>query len=381
MSLKSDVTKHINRTGRSMVSTREQVQDWLALWAKAKGQDTPDVGPKKSRLLDLMDFAQHDPITDPEDERWGAYNGPIDDRFGDAVGIDDPALVKDYSPDVLAVALAVRRATFKQRVLDGVALRVAGQVGERFLSDAELVDDKSCWRMGLRRLAAEELEHLDPNIRDDVESMRLAVDDGRREIVLVTDQRQEGFYAMEALRAMVRCEGVPEHGYGVRVVVVVFMDEEETNPFFAYPYELVTLSHYAPEFVVLVGGGEAASKELEQAIHGGDATIADIYERTIAAFSNWRCEDDPKGRVLQGWANLAKRALWEDDLRDRRSPIDALKGALSSLPRDESSKVAGEQLFSLKSSLVREEDSTFKRLSFKSSIFDPTWAPRATSPS
>ncbi|MCD9096685.1 hypothetical protein [Luteimonas fraxinea] len=280
------------------------------MWAKAKEQDTPDVDPEKSRLLGLMDFAQQEPITDPEEVSWASYSGTIKDRFGDAVGIDDPTLLKDYSPDVLAVALAVRRATFKQRVLDGVALREAGQVGERFLSDAELVDDKSYWRMGVQRLAAEELVHLDPNIRDDVESMRLAVDHGKRVIVLVTDQRQEGFYAMEALRAMVRCEGVPEHGYTVRVVFVVFMDEEETSPLFAYPYELMTLTHYAPERVVLVGGGQAASEQLEQAIHGGDATIAGLYERAIAFFAHWRSENDPDGQRLQGWAKLAKRALY-----------------------------------------------------------------------
>ena len=373
MNLKSNITKHINRTGRSMVSTREQVKDWLALWAKAKGQDTSDVDPKKSRLLGLMDFAQHDPILDPEHERWASYNGPIADRFGDAVGIDDPALLKDYSLDVLAVALAVRRATFKQRVLDGVALREAGQVGDRFLSGAEMADDKSHWRIGFRRLAAKELARLDPNLRDDVESMRLAVDYDRREIVLVTDQRLEGFYAMEALRAMVRCEGVPEHGYTVRVVVVVFMDEEESNPLFAYPYELMTLTHYAPERVVLVGGGSEASDQLEQAVHGGGATIAGLYERAMAFFAHWRPEDDPDGQQLQGWASLIKRALWEDALRDRESPVDALKDALSSLPRDESLKLAGDQLFELGSLLDRDGDSMFKRLSFKRSVFDPTW--------
>lgn len=375
MSLKSDVTKHINRTGRSMVSTREQVKDWLALWAKAKGQDSPEMDPKKSRLLGLMDFAQHDPIKDPEDERWAPYNGPINDRFGDAVGIDDPALLKDYSLDVLAVALAVRRAVFKQRVLDGVALREAGQLGERFLSDAEKADDKSYWRMGFRRLASKELARLDPNLRDDVESMRLAVDHEHREIVLVTDQRQEGFYAMEALRAMVRCEAVPEHGYTVRVVVVVFMDEEESNPLFAYPYELMTLTHYAPERVVLVGGGEAASGQLEQAIHGGGATIAGLHERAIAFFAHWRREDDPNGKQLQGWASLVKRALWEDALRDRESPVNSLKDALSSLPRDESLKLAGDQLFELESLLDRDRDSMHKRLSFKRSVFDPNWVP------
>jgi len=375
MSLKSDVTKNVNRMGRGMASTREQVQDWLALWAKAKGQDTPDVGPKKGRLLGLMDFAQHDPITDPEDVRWAAYNGLIEDRFGDAVGIDDPVLFKEFSPDVLTAALAVRRAMFKQRVLDGVALREAGQVGEHILSEAELVPDKSHWRISLRRVAPDELNNLDPGIRDDVEGMRLAVDHDRREVVMITDQRQEGFCGMEAVRAMVRCPAARENGYTVRVIVVVFMDEEESDPLFAYPYEMVTLTHYAPELVVLVGNGESASEELNQAIRGGAATIEHLYQRAIAAISTWRREDDPKGRQLQGWANVAARALWEDQLRDRESPIDALKKAVSKLSFNDSSELAGDQVFRLESLLDRDNlDGPRKRLSFKSSVFDRTLA-------
>jgi len=371
MTLEAGITDQIDRMKHRRVPASEGIPVWLELSDEAQGHARPSLELARERYLELMDFWKNGPIEDPEDAHWATYNGPIEDRFGGAVGIDDPVLLGSFHADDLALALAVRRAKFKQRVLDGVALREGGEVGDRFLNEADMGDDKAHWRMSLRRLRPDELNDLDPRVRDTVDGMRLVVSRERREVVLVTDHRDDGFSAMEAVRAMVRCPDALEHGYAVRVVVVVFMDTEHSDPFLANPYELVTLTHYAPEHVVLVGCGEAASKALEQAVKGGEDTIAALLGRAIEVFSHWRREDDPKGRQLEGWTTLAARALHEDHLRHRASPFDALKEALSRIPLDARAQLGGEHYLYLRG-LLRSDDreELTRRLSFKHNVFE-----------
>lgn len=371
MTLEADITDQIDRMKHRRVPASEGVPVWLEMSDDAQGQAKPSFDLARERYLELMDFWEHEPIEDPEHTRWATYNGAIEDRFGGAIGIDDPVLLGSFHADDLALALAVRRAKFKHRVLDGVALREAGQVGERILSDAEMSADQAHWRMSVRRVLPEELVDIDPSVRDAIDGMRLAVSHERREVVLVTDHRDEGFSAMEAVRAMVRCPDALEHGYAVRVVVVVFMDSEHSDPFLANPYELVTLTHYAPEQVVLVGGGSAASEALEKAVKGGQGTISGIHERAIEVLSNWRREDDPKGQQLKGWTTLVARALHEDHLRHRESPFEALKEALSRIPLSDRAQLAGDHYLHLRS-LLRSDDREEmpRRLSFKHNVFE-----------